>query len=275
MSLLQKRHISQSQACPFFSRDDTWRHTLVECNLARCVWALSPPDIGHALPNVQETDAKTFLITLHDTLHKEDLLHILVTLWAIWHARRKAMHEDIYQNPLSTSGFVKSFLSELKTVERVSRSHAPWMAPSRRQGWIKPNEDHIKVNADGAVSVMGGYGSVGTIARDQNGQFLGASSMVFPGIVDPPTLEALAIREALSLANDIYATKIHVASDCKVVIDEIRSESMASYGAIIKEVQVRATDFPSCLFRHEFRVSNLEAHKVVKHAPNLGVGRHV
>lgn len=46
--------------------------------------------------------------------------------------------------------------------------------------------------------------------------------MVFPNISDPGTLETLAIREALVLANDLYIRRIHVALDCKVVVDDIQ-----------------------------------------------------
>ena len=46
--------------------------------------------------------------------------------------------------------------------------------------------------------------------------------VVFPNISDPGTLETLAIREALVLANDLYIRRIHVALDCKVVVDDIQ-----------------------------------------------------
>jgi hypothetical protein len=48
-----------------------------------------------------------------ETLKQEDQT---VTLWAIWHARRKAIHEQIYQNPLSVHHFVENFIVDLKQV---------------------------------------------------------------------------------------------------------------------------------------------------------------
>jgi hypothetical protein len=35
---------------------------------------------------------------------------LFVTLWVIWFARRKAIHEEVFQSPLSTHAFVEAFL---------------------------------------------------------------------------------------------------------------------------------------------------------------------
>ena len=52
--------------------------------------------------------------------------------------------------------------------------------------------------------------------------YLGGSATVFAGIDDPGTLEALACREALMLANDLQLDNLKIASDCKTVIEDIK-----------------------------------------------------
>ena len=133
----------------------------------------------------------------------------------------------------------------------------------------------MKVNVDVAVPERRGVGSVAAICRNRDGLYLGASSVVFRGITDPTTLEALAVREALALAEDLNIQAIHVASDCSVVIDDLKRRSGAGYGAIIHEILKYSTSFTSCNFVHEFRSSNVEAHNLAKHALKLGLGRHV
>jgi ribonuclease HI len=59
---------------------------------------------------------------------------------------------------------------------------------------------------------------VAAVARDDTGLHLGASVVVFSGKTEAETLEALACREAVSLAKDINARKVRVASDCKNVV---------------------------------------------------------
>ena len=133
----------------------------------------------------------------------------------------------------------------------------------------------MKVNVDAAVSERRGVGTVAAICRNRDGLYLGASSVVFRGITDPTTLEALAVREALALAEDLNIQAIHVASDCSVVIDDLKRRSGAGYGAIIHEILEYTTTFTSCNIVHEFRSSNFEAHNLAKNALSLGIGPHV
>uniref|UniRef100_A0A453D7X7 RNase H type-1 domain-containing protein n=1 Tax=Aegilops tauschii subsp. strangulata TaxID=200361 RepID=A0A453D7X7_AEGTS len=88
-------------------------------------------------------------------------------------------------------------------------------------------------------------------------------------------LEALAIREALSLADDLYARRIHVASDCKVVVNDLHQGKFAAYGAVLREISDCSSIFLSCNIGHEFRSSNYEAHDLEKHSLSLAVGRDV
>ena len=61
-------------------------------------------------------DAKLWMLWLVDTLPSMELARVLVTMWANWWARRRAIHDDQYQSPLSTHMFIEKFLSELETI---------------------------------------------------------------------------------------------------------------------------------------------------------------
>ena len=52
-------------------------------------------------------------------------------------------------------------------------------------------------------------------------------------IADPQILEAIAIREGLALAEDLYQRRIHVASECKQVVEDMKKDNASSYGAQI------------------------------------------
>lgn len=103
----------------------------------------------------------------------------------------------------------------------------------------------------------------------------GASAIVFGNIDDPEVLKTLAIREALALSNDLYLHKISVASDCKVGVEAIKNGTSVKYGAVVHVIIDRSRVYSSCLISHEYRTSNDEAHKLVKHAFSLGTGRHI
>ena len=114
----------------------------------------------------------------------------------------------------------------------------------------------MKVNVDSAVSGRRGVSSVAAICRNRDGLYLGDSSVVFRGITDPTTLKALAVREAMALAKDLNLQDIHVASDCKVVVDDMKLGGGAAYGAIIHEIIEYSIILNSCNFAHdhEFRI---------------------
>ena len=140
---------------------------------------------------------------------------------------------------------------------------------------LKPPCNMSKINVDAAVAERRGMKTIAAIARDENGSFLAASTLGFTAITNPDTLEALVVREALALSEDLHLQSIHVASDCKEVIDSIKEKNRAEYGAILHEIIAYSSSFYSCNFVHEFRSSNVEAHNLAKHALKLGVGRRV
>jgi ribonuclease HI len=80
-------------------------------------------------------------------------------------------------------------------------------------------------------------------AIPSNGVYQGACSIVFQEITNPATLNALACPKALALAEDLGVNKIYVASDCKVVIDDIASVTNGGYGAIIMQIKERSDAF--------------------------------
>jgi hypothetical protein len=51
-----------------------------------------------------------------NTLSHLQCTHVVVIFWDIWHARRKAIHEEIYQSPLSTKYFVDRYIEELASI---------------------------------------------------------------------------------------------------------------------------------------------------------------
>jgi hypothetical protein len=60
--------------------------------MSRCVWALAPEEITEHMMDMAEPDAKQWIFSLINSLKHEDLIRCFVTLWAIWFARRKAIH---------------------------------------------------------------------------------------------------------------------------------------------------------------------------------------
>jgi hypothetical protein len=197
---------------------------------------------------------------------------VTVTLWAIWTCRRKAIHEEVFQSPLSTNGFVNSYIKKLQEMKsKSSTSNANRQSGRAEPRWIQPTSGFDKINYDAVVSKTGGLGLVGAICRAAHGLYLGASAIIFRGITDPATLEFMACREAISLAGDLNLYRIVVASDCKEVFTDIAQETKGRYAAIVDEIKARAVQLQNCSFVHELRASSFESHNLAKHALSLDI----
>ena len=271
--VLHHRHMAERSICMLCGKQDSWRHALIECNMASCVWALLPEGLVEAVINFQEADARSWLAAIIGFLSQEELTLTVVTLWAIWHARRKALYEDVFQSPLSTFSFITRFITELEFVKSpVQKDRGVTEAP----GWLPPPIGVAKVNVDAAIAKNGSTAAVAAVARDATGTFLGASAMVTRGATDPEMLEASACREGMALAMDLNLRKVKLASDCANVIRTIRAgDKLGSYGQIIRELEETTLGFQAVEFAHEGRQSNVEAHGLARGSIYSDLGRLV
>jgi hypothetical protein len=257
----ERRHMATSAVCPICcAAIDSWRHSLLDCNLAKVVWSLREDDLVLPLVADETTDAKLWLFSLSSTLRQEEFIEALVTLWAIWWARRKAIHEEEFQSPLSTHMFIAKYLADLQMVSRIPRgSMTPRMAGAPT--WIPPPVGMIKANVDGAVARTQNKGVVEVVLRDELGVYRGASATIFDGVTDPTILEAYACREAISLAEDVHITEIRIALNCSTVVKELtEGGSRSQHCMVLKDIEAQRNQFQHLEFVHERHESNGEAH---------------
>jgi hypothetical protein len=63
--------------------------------------------------------AKDWLFFLIDTLSHEKFTKIIITLWAILGAKRKAIHNEILQSPLAIYGFISNYLAVQNLIQTM------------------------------------------------------------------------------------------------------------------------------------------------------------
>jgi hypothetical protein len=211
--------------------------------MARCVWALVDEEVTEHISINNCGNAKDWLFFLIDTLSHEKFTKVIITLWAIWGARRKAIHEEIFQSPLTVYGFITNYLAELNQIQTINNPRLQVPAVPPAAPWIAPPSSAVKVNVDAAVSKYGNRGVVAAICRDEHGAFLGASVLAVQGIADPATLEAIACREGLALCSDLHVNRIILASDCLEVVNAIKEGSRGSYFSVLCEINQCSSAF--------------------------------
>ncbi|KAE8770782.1 hypothetical protein D1007_57410 [Hordeum vulgare] len=274
-----RRQMTVDTSCPICQgAEDSWRHALLDCNMARSVWSLCADDDDSLLPAYgdETQDPKLWLHGMCNTLTSERFIAILTTLWAIWWARRKAIHEKEFQSPLSTHLFIERYLNELRGLPSMQKSTTRRIDVLPAPRWIPPSAGEAKLNVDGAVAKSSNIGAVGVICRDAQGHFMGASTIVLMGVIDPAVVEAHARREVIALAEDLMIPNIRIASDCLRVIKDLQiQDQRGEYCMILQDIQKSKSSFNSCTFVFERRDSNSEAHKIARMATTLGLGRHL
>ncbi|KAK1683351.1 hypothetical protein QYE76_044199 [Lolium multiflorum] len=141
--------------------------------------------------------------------------------------------------------------------------------PSKGKKWIAPPSGWVKINVDAATAKNGPGGAVAVVCRSEAGTFMGASTLTISGLDNPATLEAVACREALALAQDLSLSHVCVASDCLEVIRNLQQPYMGAYSMIVDEIKETKTLFSSVSFRHEGRSTNGKAHRLARSASHI------
>ncbi|XP_020149522.1 uncharacterized protein [Aegilops tauschii subsp. strangulata] len=223
---------------------DSWKHSLLQCTMSRCIWALVDEDLAHKMLALEESKAKQWLFALMESLTHDQFALLPVTLWSIWYARRKAVHEGIFQSPQAVQNFIRRYCDELNMIRpKVVRAVVYISGPTVPQQPKAPPMGYAKIHVDAAVRPEGAV----AVCRDSSGNYLGSSALVVEGVDDPTSLEAMACREAISLAEDLLLNNLVIASDCKQVVSDITTGSKGQYGAIVIEINLQATQF-QCIF---------------------------
>lgn len=94
--VMNRRNMATRDACPLCGVQDSRRHALISCTMARSTWALSEPELVSKMAENVEPRAKNWLFELSETLDHSSFTSMVVTLWSIWYARRQAIHEGIF-----------------------------------------------------------------------------------------------------------------------------------------------------------------------------------
>ncbi|VAI33703.1 unnamed protein product [Triticum turgidum subsp. durum] len=270
------RHMADSASCGLCGAPDSWRHSPLECAASRCVWALIDNELVHKMTTVTEPNAKHWLFSLMEMLEHDKFVLLSVTLWAIWSARRKAIHEGIFQSPQSTQAFIRRFIDDLQITsaqQKPTPARVPVSVTSARPRAKAPPSGYAKIHVDAAVRHERGGAAV-AVCRDEGGNYLGSSALVVYGVSNPTILEATACREALALAEDMNLTHCVISSDCKQVVSDITNGTLGAHGAIIAEIRAKA-ELHNLKFIFKGRAVNYEAHRLARFSISQGLGRHV
>jgi ribonuclease HI len=111
------------------------------------------------------------------------------------------------------------------------------MKPSTRDHprWIPPSAGVVKINVDAEMAKTTPASLVAAVARLETEVFLG--HQLFSSMFVPETLEVMAVREGMNLAQDLALTCIKVTTDRLSVLHAMKEQNLGKYVHIIQEIK--------------------------------------
>lgn len=203
------------------------------------------------------------------------LLEVLVTLWAIWWVRRKAIHEEEFQSPLSMHLFICRYLDKVRSTNALAcRRESSTTRPSHV--WKLPPVGFVNLNVDVLVAKTQKQGVVGVMCIGSQVIFHEVLVVVFEGVPDSETLKAYVCREARALAEDLAMHRIYIATNYLRVLDDLRAaHHLGAYCMIAREINSHKSSSLACEICHEQHEHYFEAHNIAKMDTNFGSGCHL
>jgi ribonuclease HI len=201
-----------------------------------------------------------------------EAIAMLVTLWHIWDARNSAREGDQMVHPRVVADKVLAYIQMIAThLYKPPISHRRETNSSVLR-WSPPPFRTVLINVDAAICSESRRMGVGVVIRDHNGQCLAACSEYITEVTSPEFAEALALRRAVSFAQDEGFGRIIINSDCLSVVNRVNAleQDRSLIGPVIHDIKNLVASFSSCSIKHVVRGLNVPAHILAKSSFALG-----
>ena len=184
---------------------------------------------------------------------------VLTGCWYIWWMRRQVTHEGAVP-PVN-----KCALSILAITSNYSKTSAK-VTSVVKEKWVKPAGGCLKLNVDASYHAEDGTGATGAVLRDSSGTFLAGRSRFIPYAASAQTMEVMALRDGLLLANEVGCNRLQAESDCMGVIDALSGTSQwyDQAAPIYASCTGIARDIGLVNFMHCHREANVVAHELAR-----------
>ncbi|KAL4318018.1 hypothetical protein GQ457_18G000980 [Hibiscus cannabinus] len=227
---LYNRRIALDPICPVCNlANETTEHVFRDCHIACLVWTR----LGFVWPQYATLlPFKEWLSWLFDSFPMNRLVLLVITLWSLWYARNKKVHE-----------------ANLQTPEQIS-----------------PDPPLVKANFDASFSSVDRASWSGVVVRNSIGEIMGACRRFSPYVASAFMAEAYAALHAIDLLVDLGFDSAVIEGDSLTIIKKLQASSsdLSELSAIIFEVQAKAKTLRNCSFNFTSRASNQVAHIIAK-----------
>ncbi|KAK8484544.1 hypothetical protein V6N12_054089 [Hibiscus sabdariffa] len=131
-----------------------------------------------------------------------------------------------------------------------------------QEHWVKPTQDHVKINVAGAFNPVSRKAAVGVIAPNSHGMMIDGSAFQLKGLHTAESAEACAFKEGVRMAIENEWTQFVFEGDSATVVSKLdRKELDRSFTAAhLRSTISKLEDHPGFSFSFVRRACNRAAH---------------
>lgn len=252
---LHFRRIMQECSCPrCHVEGESVLQTTRDCHFAKQIWDRLNYQWSRQVIDWGFMEWMHWLFTNYNNKKEE----IAITIWAIWYARNKLIHEHQSQSVETIVTFIRGFGLELKSM-LVPLQHSKPRAIVR---WNPPPAYWVKLNVDASVSITNHMAATGFLIRNERRQIMGSGHRIHHLVSSVVMAEALAARDGLLFAKDLGFTKVALESDSRLVIKNINGgeKDYSETRPLTRDVNQLRRCFAACRVEFIAREGNGAAH---------------
>ncbi|KAL8470043.1 hypothetical protein ACS0TY_032782 [Phlomoides rotata] len=248
---------------------ETMEHALRDCEWTSNYWASSSiqSDIG-ALPSA-DIALGSWITSMAQNLTREKQCTFISLLWGAWWARNTLYFEDKKLDTGFIHMMVRGLVDDYKRANACTgRINNSTQIPEQLI-WRPPDPGFVNVNTD--ASVGSGGGTIGGIARDEQGLALWCFAEKTEGEMDVETVEALAVLRACTIAVEQHVTKLEVEMDSQILLKALKfpKPNISFFGIVIGDILSLCSFFERIKFCWIRRLGNSVAHSLASLARSL------
>jgi ribonuclease HI len=261
-SVLHRRHVEPIAYCETCGADEeSIRHVLIECTVAKAFWEQARVLIGIKLPNLHPQSWAADLLS--DICSQRERAIIICGLWSLWTMRNKRRHGEAPLPIHKVVEWIKDTAFDLWCIIHPSKLVRK---PLQQKQWAAPMEHCFKCNVDASFYELSRQGGTAVVIHDHNGAFCGAQAKWHEFGVDALMMEALACKEGLEFARQHGVQRVHLETDCLELVRLWKMEGLqrSIIMPVLQDMKEISLAFQDFSISHVGRDCNRVAHELAK-----------
>lgn len=202
-----------------------------------------------------------------DKLKTQELWMSATILKQIWTRRNLVVFEEKFKSPISVAQKAKLMLETFQNAHLPASTSTGLHLGNQRspnRAWKPPAINQLKFNWNTSLNYRLNTIGLGMILKDFKGDILASACCNKPNQYRPVIVEALALRKAVLISQDLGLTQVIFEGDCKIVINAATSRETinSKLYSLIHDIQSLLSHQLTWKIQLDYKETNKVAHNL-------------